>query len=154
MKTLQEIVNEQGMTRRALARKAGTSFRALTDIASGKCDEMIQNKSGKGYTGRKRIGAIQSMARILVACGQDPQEWVRASGLSFTPEEKKTITAAISPKMPEFGPEERNTLSVIANDPLTKEDAEQLLKAQEVLGEYFTVKMAVELLISRHKKNG
>ncbi len=158
MKTLKEVVAAQGMSNRVFAEKAGISFRAIAEIRSGEWDEAMWNKNGKGYSGRKRAGAIQVMARTLVACGEDPQEWVKASGLSLTTQDEQAMSAATcrrpKPLMtPGLGSEEWNALLTIADKPLTKEDVEQLSKAQEVLGDFFTIKLAIELLISKNKKN-
>lgn len=158
MKTLKELVNAQGDSNRVFAEKAGISFTAIAKIRSGKWDESMQNKNGQGYTGRKRTGALQVMARVLVACGENPQEWIKTLGLSLTPQEEQAMSSATSrrPKpltAPGLASEEWNALLIIANNPLTKEDVEQLLKAQEVLGDFFTIKLAIELLISKHKKS-
>lgn len=157
MNTLREVIERGGKSNRQLADEAGISFRAIAQIRSGEWDEAIRHKIG-GYTGRKRIGAIQVMARVLVACGEDPKAWIQASGISLTPQDERAISGATS-RRPKpltahgLGPEEWNALLVIADSPLTKEDIDQLARAQEVLGEFFTIKLAIELLISKHKKH-
>jgi hypothetical protein len=157
MKTLKEVVTAQGLSNRDFSAKAGISFRAIAEIRSGQWDEAMQNKNGKGYSGRKRSGAIQVMARTLVACGENPQEWIKTLSLTLTPQEEQTLSAATSrrPKplmAPGLGSEEWNALLTIADKPLRKEDVEQLAKAQDALGDFFTIKLAIELLISKNKK--
>lgn len=157
MKTLKEVVEAQGLSNRNFATKAGISFRAIAEIRPGKWDEAIQGKNVRGYSVRKRTCAIQVMARTLIACGENPQEWVKTLGLALTPQEEQALSSATSwrPKpilAPGLGAEEWNALLTIANKPLSKEDIDQLAEAQEVLGDFFTIKLAIELLISKNKK--
>ena len=157
MKTLKEVVVAKGMSNRVFADKAGISFRAIAEIVSGKLDEAVQEKNRKRLSGRKRAGLIQVITRALVACGEDPREWFKTLGVSLTTNEEQAMSGATSrrpkPLMASgLGTEEWNALLTIADKPLSKEDIEQLSKAQEVLGDFFTIKLAIELLISKHKK--
>lgn len=157
MTTLKELVNAQGLSNRLLAQKAGISFRSIADLRSGKFEEVLQNKNGADCSTRKRIGAIQVMSRVLIACGEDPKEWVRNHPkLELDERELRAVAEATSqrPKplmTPGLGAEEWNALLHIADKPLAKEDVTQLAKAQEVLGDFFTIKRAIELLIHKHK---
>ncbi|HEY4480020.1 MAG TPA: hypothetical protein VJB58_00935 [Candidatus Paceibacterota bacterium] len=158
MKTLANLVNAQGLSNRRFAEKAGISFRAIADIRSGKFEEALQNRNGAEFSKKKRIGAIQVMSRVLIACGENPQEWVKTLGLEIDSREQQAMFEATSQRprpllAPGLGGDEWNTLLLIADTPLTKEDIEQLSKAQEVLGDFFTIKRVIQLLIHKHKKS-
>lgn len=159
MKTLKEVVEAQGMSTRAFVEKAGISLHTIGNIMSGEWDRAMLSNNGRSYSGRKRFGAIQTMARVLIACDVDPREWVKAVALHLTNKEERVMHDATVNRRPKliitsgFGSEEWNSLLAIANNPLTKDDLEQLTKAQEALGDLFTIKLAIEVLIGKYKKN-
>lgn len=156
MKTLEKVVVAKGMSNRVFADKAGISFRAIAEIRSGKLDEVLQEDNRRSLSRKKRAGLIQVVTRALLACDEEPRDWFTAHKVVLTTQEEQAMFAAMSrkPKLsvtPGLGAEEWNALLKIANRPLSKDDIEQLSKAQEVLGDFFTIKLAVELLISKHK---
>jgi hypothetical protein len=157
MSVLADLVNAQGLNNRLFAEKAGISFRAITDIRSGKFEENLRNRNGVKHSTRKLIGVIQVLTRVLIACGENPQEWVKTHGLELTSREQQVMSATNQRPKPlmtlGLEAEEWNTLLLIANKPLTNEDVEQFAKAQEVFKDFFTVKQAVKLLVHKYKKS-
>lgn len=157
---LKDLFGAQQMTHVLFAKKAGIGLQAISMIRSGEFDQNLHDKEiRKGWSERKRLGVVQVLARVLMACGKNSQEWVKETGLTLTTQEEQVMVVASSqrPKplsVPELRLEEWNTFLSIKDHILTKDDLEKLMKAQEALGNFFTIKLAIEFLLSIKDPNG
>lgn len=131
---LNSAMLEKGWSTRDLASSARVSFRATSDIRTGKLEKALK----KSMPNRKKIGVSGSTYRILRALGQNPKEWMDKLGLEI-PKNEATD-----------GMKFENQLRLVLTEPLTAEDIEQFGRVQKELGDLFSVEMALRLIMRKH----
>ena len=125
-------MDARGWSNRILAERAGVSFRTPADIYSGKLERLLE--SGEAST-RKLRGAAGSTFRTLTAFGIDPKPWMDKLGLPM-------------PTLDQLQPRNFTTqITAVLQNPVTSDLLERFRKAQEPLGDLFTVEILLKLLI-------
>lgn len=147
--TLSAMVEAQEMSNRVLADKAGVSFRVITEVGSGTWEqEIFLSKWSK----RKKERSFGATMRLIVACDESPDEWIER--LELTRVFSRSVIKRLLREATDIKTEKTSRwhlLDSIADEPITEADIEKLMKGMELGEDFFTIEMAIRLLIANHK---
>ncbi|MEQ1499976.1 MAG: hypothetical protein ABL917_01220 [Parcubacteria group bacterium] len=133
---LESSMAQKRFSNRTLAERARVSFRIIADVRSGRLEKDLQVK---GKLSKRKIGGVSSSTyRLLIALGEEPETWMKKLGL--------VIPQAEVAQAQGFG----SRIQLILEKPLTAEEIGKFGRVQKELGEWFTVEMALRLLIRKH----